>query len=68
MIVIKILLSKLYQKSMNISRQPSKKTVSKYKIKDYLQISIIGVLGTFLYNLFLYLGIDTLEASQPFHF
>ena len=42
------------------------KELKKYKIKDYLQISIIGVLGTFLYNLFLYLGIDTLEASQAF--
>lgn len=39
------------------------KELKKYKIKDYLQISI---LGTFLYNLFLYLGIDTLEASQAF--
>ncbi len=37
-----------------------------YKIKDYLQIFLIGILGTFLYNLFLYLGIDTLEASQAF--
>ena len=42
------------------------KEVKKYKLKDYLQISIIGILGTFLYNLFLYLGIDTLEASQAF--
>ena len=42
------------------------KELKNYKIKDYLQIAIIGVLGTFLYNLFLYLGIDTLEASQAF--
>jgi len=42
------------------------KELKKYKLKDYLQIFIIGILGTFLYNLFLYLGIDTLEASQAF--
>lgn len=42
------------------------KELKNYKIKDYLQIAVIGVLGTFLYNLFLYLGIDTLEASQAF--
>lgn len=42
------------------------KDIKQYKLKDYLQIFIIGILGTFLYNLFLYLGIDTLEASQAF--
>lgn len=42
------------------------KELRSYKIKDFIQIAIIGVLGTFLYNLFLYLGIDTLEASQAF--
>lgn len=42
------------------------KDLKQYKLKDYLQIFIIGLLGTFLYNLFLYLGIDTLEASQAF--
>lgn len=42
------------------------KELKKYKLKDYLQIAFIGVLGTFLYNLFLYLGIDKLDASQAF--
>jgi drug/metabolite transporter (DMT)-like permease len=42
------------------------KDLKQYKLKDYMQIFIIGLLGTFLYNLFLYLGIDTLEASQAF--
>ena len=42
------------------------KELKKYKIKDYLQIAGIGIFGTFLYNLFLYLGIDTLQASQAF--
>lgn len=42
------------------------KELKKYKWKDYLQTSMIGILGTFLYNLFLYLGIDTLLASQAF--
>ena len=42
------------------------KEFKKYKIKDYIQIAGIGVFGTFLYNLFLYLGINTLQASQAF--
>lgn len=42
------------------------KEIKKYRVKDFIQIAIIGILGTFLYNLFLYLGIDTLEASQAF--
>lgn len=42
------------------------KGIKEYKVKDYLQIFVIGSLGTFLYNLFLYLGINTLEASQAF--
>lgn len=42
------------------------KELKNYRIKDYLQIAGIGIFGTFLYNLFLYLGIDTLQASQAF--
>ena len=42
------------------------KEIKKYKLKDFLKISIIGILGTFLYNLFLYLGINTMQASQAF--
>lgn len=42
------------------------KEIKKYNVKDYFEIAILGMLGTFLYNLFLYLGIDTLDASQAF--
>ena len=42
------------------------KEIKNYKLKDYFKIMIIGILGTFLYNLFLYLGINTLQASQAF--
>lgn len=42
------------------------KELKTYKIKDYLQISVIGILGTFLYKLFLYLGINKMLASQAF--
>ena len=42
------------------------KEIKQYKIKDYFKIFIIGILGTFLYNLFLYLGINTMQASQAF--
>ena len=37
-----------------------------FKIKDFLQIAGLGILGTFLYNLFLYLGINKMQASQAF--
>ena len=42
------------------------KEIKQYKIKDYFKMFIIGILGTFLCNLFLYLGINTLQASQAF--
>lgn len=42
------------------------KDLKKFKIKDFLQIFCIGLLGTFLYNLFLYLGINKMQASQAF--
>ena len=42
------------------------KEIRSYKPKDFIRIIIIGLLGTFLYNLFLYLGINTLQASQAF--
>ena len=40
--------------------------LKKIKLKDYLHIFCIGLLGTFLYNLFLYLGINNMQASQAF--
>lgn len=42
------------------------KQLKDYRINDYLQIAGIGILGTFLYNLFLYLGINKMQASQAF--
>ena len=42
------------------------KELKKLKLKDYLQIAGIGFLGTFLYNLFLYLGINSMLASQAY--
>lgn len=42
------------------------KDLKNYKTKDYIKISSIGILGTFLYNLFLYLGINNMSASQAF--
>ena len=42
------------------------KDLKTYRIKDYIQIAIIGIFGTFLYNLFLYLGTNKLLASQAF--
>ena len=35
-----------------------------YRAKDYLLTAGVGMLGTFLYNMFLVLGIDKLRASQ----
>ena len=42
------------------------KELKNYKLKDYIQIAGIGILGTFLYNMFLYLGINKMQASQAF--
>lgn len=42
------------------------KELKKYSIKDFVHIAFIGTLGTFLYHLFLYLGIDNMNASQAF--
>lgn len=42
------------------------KELNSYTTKDYLKISGIGILGVFLYYLFLYLGTDILQASQAF--
>lgn len=42
------------------------KELKSYTLKDYLQISGMGILGVFLYYLFLYLGTDILQASQAF--
>ena len=42
------------------------KLLKVYKAKDYFVMSLVGILGTFLYNLFLFLGIGSMQASQAF--
>lgn len=42
------------------------KEAKKYKFTDYLQMFLIGALGIFVYHLFLYIGIDMMDASQAF--
>lgn len=42
------------------------KEIKKYKPKDYLIIFALGVIGIFLYDLFFYLGINAMQASQAF--
>lgn len=37
-----------------------------YKVSDYLYMTVLGTLGLFLYNIFLYVGIDSMLASQAF--
>ena len=36
------------------------------RAKDWLYLSVVGLLGTFLYHLFLYAGIARMQASQAF--
>jgi len=40
--------------------------IKTYRFWDYLYMAGLGVLGLFLYNLFLFFGIDTMLASQAF--
>lgn len=42
------------------------KEIKKYKSKDYLIIFSLGLIGIFLYDLFFYLGINAMQASQAF--
>ena len=42
----------------------SLKQLKTYRLQDYLITAGVGMLGTFLYNMFLMLGIDKLLASQ----
>lgn len=42
------------------------KELKKYKLNDYVYITMLGILGMFLYNLFLYMGINSMQASQAF--
>lgn len=40
--------------------------ICKLKFFDFFKLFIIGTLGIFLYHLFLYMGIDRMDASQAF--
>lgn len=40
------------------------KKLKSYRMRDYLITAGVGMLGTFLYNMFLVMGIDRLLASQ----
>ncbi len=42
------------------------KLLKQYKASEYLVMSGIGILGIFIYHLFLYMGIDCMDASQAF--
>ncbi len=42
------------------------KEVKNYKAKDFLHIVLLGAIGIFAYHLFLYIGIDKMDASQAF--
>ena len=42
------------------------KLLKTYTLSDYLQMAGLGTLGMFLYNIFLYNGIDSMMASQAF--
>ena len=42
------------------------KELKQYAFTDYIQMFGVGALGIFLYHLFLYMGIDAMEASQAF--
>ena len=55
----------LFMLAWNIGTKNMKKW-KLYKIKDYIQMSGIGLLGIFFYYLFLYLAIDSLLAQEAF--
>ena len=42
------------------------KLLKTYRLKDYLILSGVGMLGVFLYNLLLFMGMERLSASQAF--
>jgi len=42
------------------------KYFKEYSPKDFLKMALVGTLGTFLYNLFLIVGISMMPASQAF--
>ncbi len=42
------------------------KLFRQYKASEYIVMSGIGILGIFIYHLFLYMGIDCMDASQAF--
>lgn len=55
----------LYLLAANIFKG-NMKLFKSFKPLDYLKMSGIGILGIFIYHLFLYMGIDRMDASQAF--
>lgn len=50
---------------LNIAKGTLKK-IRALSALDFLKLFVIGTLGIFLYHLFLYMGIDRMDASQAF--
>lgn len=50
---------------VNIAKN-NMRELKKYKLVDYIKMILIGSLGMFFYNLFLYLGIANLLAQEAF--
>ena len=59
------LLAFIFLLFVNIKKK-NLKELKKYKLSYFLKIFGIGILGTFCYNLFLYLGIDRIGANNGF--
>lgn len=53
-----LLVYNLHQGNLHVLKQ--------YTARDYVDTAYIGFLGTFLYNVFLYMGIASMNASQAF--
>jgi len=64
-LVISSIFATLFLLIINIKKK-NLPQLKAFKIKDFIQIAGLGILGTFLYNLFLYIGINKMQASQAF--
>ncbi len=63
--LISSLLSTLFLLAVNIFKGTISELKS-FKLKDWLYTFLLGTIGIFVYHLFLYIGIDKMEASQAF--
>lgn len=64
-LVISSIFAALFLLIINIKKK-NLPQLKAFKIKDFIQIAGLGILGTFLYNLCLYIGINKMQASQAF--